>query len=181
MAEEMNAWMRQGEHELSFARQALAAGANDIACYLGQQALEKYLKGLIILAGREAPRTQNLDRLALELREAAGIGVSEADVDALKEISFFTVTAQYPVGGEDVAPVDAITSDQAERTIDVASRVIACLNLDAEAKTGTQSSTHQTPRSHVERGGYRPAQSAPRTPPTKPNNSSSGGSSGNNK
>ncbi len=39
----------------------------------------------------------------------------------------------------------------------------------------------RTPRSHVEKGGYRPAQSAPRTPPTKPTESSGGGNSGNKK
>jgi HEPN domain-containing protein len=61
MSEETNAWMRQAKHELTFARQALASGANDIACYLGQQALEKFLKGLIILAGQDAPRIHNLD------------------------------------------------------------------------------------------------------------------------
>jgi len=136
MAEDTNAWMRQGEHELSFARQALGSGANDIACYLGQQALEKYLKGLIILAERDAPRTQNLDGLASKLRDATGIDFTDADMDALKEVSFFNVVARYPLGDEEVAPMEAITRDQAEKTIDVAARLMARLAPAAAEASG---------------------------------------------
>lgn len=136
MAEDTNAWLRQAEHELRFARQALASGANDIACYLGQQALEKYLKGLIILAGREVPRIHNLYGLASKLRDATGIAFTDEEMDALKEISFFNIVARYPMGGEELAPMEAITAQQAQRTIDMAARLMARLAPDAAEASG---------------------------------------------
>jgi hypothetical protein len=57
-------------------------------------------------------------------------------MDALKEISFFNIVARYPMGGEELAPMDAITPQQAEKTLSVAERLMVRLSTTEEEASG---------------------------------------------
>jgi HEPN domain-containing protein len=65
--EVLRVWARKADHDLEAARRILADDDGcpyDTACFHCQQAVEKYLKALLTLAGIPAPRTHDLDVLA---------------------------------------------------------------------------------------------------------------------
>jgi len=83
-------WMRKGDSDLADARRTVGSdGPYDTACFHAQQAVEKYLKGLLAFHGQPVPRTHDLEELqrlctpllslaefaALELTELSGYAV----------------------------------------------------------------------------------------------------------
>ena len=66
LADLVQGWLRKGDSDLAAARLvAESSGPYDTACFHAQQAVEKYLKGVLINAGLSFPFTHNLDELAL--------------------------------------------------------------------------------------------------------------------
>jgi HEPN domain-containing protein len=65
-AELAKGWFLKGDSDLNTARTVLAtAGPYDTACFHAQQAVEKYLKGLLDYHGRPYPLIHDLGKLAL--------------------------------------------------------------------------------------------------------------------
>ena len=57
-------WFRKGDSDLADARRTTASeGPYDTACFHAQQAVEKYLKGVLAWRGLEIPRTHDLEEL----------------------------------------------------------------------------------------------------------------------
>jgi HEPN domain-containing protein len=55
-------WMQKGESDrLNAERTTQSAGPYDTACFHPQQAVEKYLKAILALAGSPIPRTHDLE------------------------------------------------------------------------------------------------------------------------
>jgi HEPN domain-containing protein len=55
-------WMQKGESDrLNADRTTQSAGPYDTACFHAQQAVEKYLKAILALAGSPIPRTHDLE------------------------------------------------------------------------------------------------------------------------
>jgi HEPN domain-containing protein len=87
-------WFRKGESDLATVRSILAAyGPYDTACFHAQQAIEKYLKGVLAFAEQPIPRTHNLEELA-QFCSGALPGSIPPDVD-LAEITPYAVDLRY--------------------------------------------------------------------------------------
>ena len=57
-------WLLKAESNLTTCRRIVESpGPYDTACFHAQQAVEKYLKGLLAFAGLPIPRTHNLEEL----------------------------------------------------------------------------------------------------------------------
>jgi|SRR5438445_10344395 len=78
-------WMLKGDSDrLTATRLLQSSGPFDTACFHTQQAVEKYLKAVLALAGRPIPRTHDLVVLNDEcLRVAPGLGLDRAELAML--------------------------------------------------------------------------------------------------
>lgn len=83
-----------------------------------QQAVEKALKGLLVLAEREAPRTHDLAALHRLLKEAGGVHpLTPEELQALQPFAVderYPILSPQPVAREEVAPL----MDPAARIVD---------------------------------------------------------------
>ena len=76
-------WFLKAESDLNTAKHMLESdGPYDTVCFHAQQAVEKYLKGLLVFRGRPFPPTDNLEELqhlgeALPAWPVAGIDLAE--------------------------------------------------------------------------------------------------------
>jgi HEPN domain-containing protein len=93
----IDAWIDRAEGDLRAARACLAE--SDVPAWVVgfhlQQAVEKSLKGLIVLHQHEPPRLHQLDRLADILSQAGGAAPFGADLRAA--LQPFAVEDRYPV------------------------------------------------------------------------------------
>lgn len=60
-------WYKQAVHDLEMAERVLQIGGFDVAAFLAHQAVEKFLKAILALQGKEIPRTHYLDLLSREV------------------------------------------------------------------------------------------------------------------
>lgn len=87
-------WFLKGDSDLKTAQRMLASeGPYDTACFHAQQAVEKYLKGLLVLAGQPAALTHNLEELQ-RLGMSVGSNWPLADLD-LTELTPYAVQIRY--------------------------------------------------------------------------------------
>ena len=87
-------WMRKGDSDLADARRTVDSdGPYDTACFHAQQAVEKYLKGLLAFHGQPVPRTHDLE----ELQRLCTPLLSLAEFSALDltELSGYAVELRY--------------------------------------------------------------------------------------
>ena len=87
-------WFRKGESDLADARRTIDSdGPYDTACFHAQQAVEKYLKGFLVLRGFEIPRTHDLEELQNQcLQEVEIQGLRDLD---LSELTGYAVELRY--------------------------------------------------------------------------------------
>lgn len=57
-------WLKQAQHDLKMAEKNIDIRGYDVAAFLAHQSVEKLLKSMLIMEGKEAVRTHKLDRLA---------------------------------------------------------------------------------------------------------------------
>lgn len=87
-------WIRKGDSDLADARRTVGSdGPYDTACFHAQQAVEKYLKGLLAFHGQPLPRTHDLE----ELQRLCTPLLSLAEFSALDltELSGYAVELRY--------------------------------------------------------------------------------------
>jgi HEPN domain-containing protein len=106
-------WMQKGESDrLNADRTTQSAGPYDTACFHAQQAVEKYLKAILALAGSPIPRTHDLE----DIYDHCVAIAPDLLLDPL-ELSLLTpyaVQLRYDVG---FWP-DRATAEQALATVD---------------------------------------------------------------
>ena len=109
-------WVRKADLDFQTAVRLVAEDTfRDIVVFHAQQAVEKYLKGLLTKRQLEFPRTHEIRRL-LELLNASDHEVSEALPDA-KWLDLFGVEIRYPSDRPETIPGDEVRALQlAERT-----------------------------------------------------------------
>jgi HEPN domain-containing protein len=97
-------WVAKAENDLRNAAHTLRMPRNcptETVCFHAQQCVEKYLKGLLTLHGRDYPRTHRIDELLSLLPAGSGPEITEDEQDLLTE--YATVT-RYP-GDYDPIPL----------------------------------------------------------------------------
>lgn len=121
------AMWRQAESDIAHARAALDLGHFDWATFAAQQAAEKALKAVLLLAGRTAPPVHDLLGLFERLVEH-GLAPRE-ELERLRPdlLLLFQgwLVSRYPIGGSELAPNELIASGQAESAIASSARVLA--------------------------------------------------------
>jgi len=83
-------WYQQALHDLDIAEKNLSIEGYDIAAFLAHQSIEKLFKGILILEGKGAPKTHNLERLA-ELLDLPST-ISDAVLEFIEDYTF----SRYP-------------------------------------------------------------------------------------
>jgi HEPN domain-containing protein/predicted nucleotidyltransferase len=119
-------WIRIGDRDLRDAETLLRGGGSPQGiCFYAQQAIEKYLKGVIEYHGEPGPKTHRLDLL----RELAAQSPAKIQINpAVDELSKYATNGRYredPPADEELAK-RAIESAKAARAV-----VIAALPADA--------------------------------------------------
>lgn len=115
MPDPSEGWVEKAEGDVRTAPRELAAEEApnwDAVCFHAQQAVEKYLKALLIRKGETVPRTHDLRFLAE--RVAGDVSGGRTEVADLAWLSFAAAEVRYPGG--------AATRDEARRAVDIMQR-----------------------------------------------------------
>ena len=127
MSKLAHAMWRQAMHDRAQADRLLEGEAFDWAALASQQAAEKALKAVLLMAGLRADATHNLGGM-FDALVAEGI-MDRSDRAALNDdLSFLTLAfgfARYPSAVTEQAPADLVTRTQAETAIAGADAIIA--------------------------------------------------------
>jgi HEPN domain-containing protein len=88
-------WLKQAQHDLRMAERNIGIKGYDVAAFLAHQAIEKLLKCILIINGKDVPKTHKLDRLAQLLTLPPNIA------DRILDLTEDYTLSRYP----DVSPV----------------------------------------------------------------------------
>jgi HEPN domain-containing protein len=91
-------WFDRGTHDIETAQLLNAQGGyTDIIAYHIQQAIEKYLKGFLILNGERPPRIHDLDKL-LALVDKCDPGIYSPFIELCEKATRYYLEDRYPPG-----------------------------------------------------------------------------------
>jgi HEPN domain-containing protein len=114
-------WLKQALHDLEMAEKNLEFGGYDVCAFLCHQAVEKFMKALIIRKhGADAPRIHHLDQLARKL------GFPREVVDKLLLLESDYVASRYPDVSVGV-PYEEYSREDAEDKVGLAKEMIEWL------------------------------------------------------
>lgn len=90
-------WYDRAGGDLRDARHLLqeSEGTVENVAFLAQQAIEKYLKAILVSRRERPPRTHDLDRL-VSLVLDLGVDLSEELISRAEELSSYAVAVRYP-------------------------------------------------------------------------------------
>ena len=121
MRPEIQRLVRQADRDLDNARKNLTIEAYEVAAFLGQQAVEKYLKGAWVVTRKEpAPHTHALTELG------DGLGVPKGLRRLLADLTPDYTVSRYPDAANAV-PYELYDEATARTKIENAAAVIAWL------------------------------------------------------
>jgi HEPN domain-containing protein len=113
--------IKQAERDLENARKNIGVGAYEVAAFLAEQSVEKYLKATWTVVKREAaPRTHSLTELG------DGLGVPAERRRHLVNLNADYTTARYPDAANGV-PFEVYDRETAEAKVASAEEVLAWL------------------------------------------------------
>jgi HEPN domain-containing protein len=109
-------WIAKADEDLAAAERLLELDDSlaAIACFHGQQAVEKLIKALLVLAAVPFARTHDVIRLSGLLPAELALPVPLSDLAPLNR---YAIEARYPIGEE------PITGEEARAALAVARRV----------------------------------------------------------
>lgn len=94
---EYTAWMAKADGDRDLARQEYTANNHpDIACYLVQQSMEKYIKAQLVSFDVEPPRTHRIESLLDDLLRVTGIAIDLSVLTPATTLSSFEASSRYP-------------------------------------------------------------------------------------
>jgi HEPN domain-containing protein len=109
-------WIAKAEEDLAAAERLLSLDDSlaSVVCFHSQQAVEKLVKALLVVAGVPFPRTHDVIQLVQILPRDLALPVALAELAPLNR---YAVEARYPIGEE------PLTGDEARTAIALARRV----------------------------------------------------------
>jgi len=114
-------WLEKGKEDLLFAKAALKENKfYSHVCYLSQQAVEKYLKALILLKKGEITKedkTHNLIYLAKKCKTLIDLSGLEKELRILSQVY---IPARYP----DEAHLRAFSEKEAKECLEIAEKIL---------------------------------------------------------
>lgn len=121
MANRSADWLRQAEADRDHARNSLAGGDYDWACFASQQAAEKAVKAVYLHLGMDAwGHTVSVLLGSLEERVSVPAGL----MDRAKALDKHYIPTRSPSGFDSGAPTDSYTEKEAREAVDAAEILI---------------------------------------------------------
>lgn len=114
-------WYRQAERDLDQARDSLAAGRHEWACFASHQAAEKAVKALHLRVGQEA-WGHVVARLLADL--PPGTAVPPELADKARVLDNLYIPTRYPNGHPAGAPFEHYGPLQSQQAVDYASEIL---------------------------------------------------------
>ena len=119
MSAEHKAWVEYADENLEIARLALDRGYCNACLQNVQQAVEKYLKAVLMFQRNEFPRTHSIEMLVQKLAaNSMDISISEEETELLDSVY---IPSKYPLGS--ALPDFSPDGDTCNRCLDIAGRV----------------------------------------------------------
>lgn len=109
-------WYRQAKHDLKMAEGNIDIGGFDIAAFLSHQAVEKLLKAIIILEGKNPPKSHYLDEIAHIL------GLPDEVIEYLDELSVDYMFSRYP-DVSNLVPFEEYDREIAAEKVSIAKKI----------------------------------------------------------
>ncbi|MFQ6107210.1 MAG: HEPN domain-containing protein [Thermoplasmata archaeon] len=113
-------WLKQALHDLEMAGRNIDIEGYDIAAFLSHQAVEKLLKAIFALEGREFPRIHYIDELAHQLT------VTEEVMSQVHALTADYTLTRYPDVSEKV-PCEQYDRETAKEKVESAKKVFDLL------------------------------------------------------
>lgn len=90
-------WFMKADNDLKIGRDELRSDnpATDAICFHMQQCVEKYLKGYLVLYGKEIERTHNINRIVRECMDIDA-SFSKIDVPGVDRLTLYATELRYP-------------------------------------------------------------------------------------
>lgn len=114
-------WLKQARHDLEMAEKNIDIEGYDVASFLSHQAVEKLLKAIIILEGKNPPKSHYLDEMAKIL------GLADDIIDDLNELAADYMISRYP-DVSDTVPYEEYSKDIAVEKVTTAKNIFAKLS-----------------------------------------------------
>ncbi len=113
-------WFKQAKHDLLLAERNISIEGYDVASFLAQQSVEKLLKSLFALEGKNIPKTHYIDELARRL------GLSGKVIDDVLDLTADYMFSRYPDVAE-LVPFEEYNENIAKEKVDKAKRIFKSL------------------------------------------------------
>lgn len=112
-------WFDRAENDIQFAEVGLREGFHAQVCFLSQQAIEKLLKGSLVILDRPYPKSHNLRELAKLLPELK----MKEHYESLTIIDGYYVPIRYPDGIPGSTPAGSPNRSEAESALETAREI----------------------------------------------------------
>lgn len=93
----MRLWIKKADNDLKVAKGEINTEdpATDVVCFHAQQCVEKYLKAYLVFRGKQAPKTHDISKIAIECitLDPEFQSIIEKGID---EITSYAVELRYP-------------------------------------------------------------------------------------
>lgn len=113
-------WLKQALHDLEMAERSIGIEGYDISAFLSHQAVEKLLKAVFAMEGKEFPWIHYIDELAHELK------VSEEAMSHILALTGDYTLARSPDVSDEV-PYEQYDKEIAEEKVESAKKVFELL------------------------------------------------------
>lgn len=120
-------WFKQARHDLEMAKRNIQIEGYDVAAFLAHQAVEKLLKSILIVEGKEIPKTHKLDKLGQLLNLQSEV------IDKILDLTEDYALSRYPDISLEV-PYLEYDKETAERKVAIAEEIFEILKNRYEGR-----------------------------------------------
>lgn len=123
------AWLRQAEHDLNFAQNALDNEFYSHTCFISQQVAVKAMKSLAYYRGDRYVTGHSLINLAHTLENSYPHITKYDNMRALRRLNLYYTATRYPDALADSVSPDCSDQDHADEALMFAERIVSFARL----------------------------------------------------